>query len=359
MNTTLLVFGLVIFLSSFIFIVYFWRINKTNAIIASTCFTVLGLILWILGITLNKSPIRKKKIIIYSPPYDENIGGIMVLYYLAALLKKQHMNVKIYSTAEEPENKIFSNYTKNIDVESSIVIYPEITPDNPLNAKYVIRWILSEIGPEATSSWGKSDLCYYYLSEIKIKNNPEKINSMYKFLTFIYLKPNTFRNFNKPRKGYCHIFKKSHYHKNLVPFHPEDSIELNCSNYNEYVEKFNEYEYFICYDPACFLIFIAGLCGCIPILHKIENVSKEEYFTGNSTSNSALFVYYQHHPYTNYPGISYGNEEEEIQHAKETIHLLPSFLKKQIKFVNNYCLKNFIGDMKNFTNNINNIENNF
>jgi len=306
---------------------------------------------------------NKKSILVMHVCDNELSGGCTVLIYICKLLKEKNMDVKLYS--EYPvNNNIFVEYTNTFDIENTIVIYPEGTRGNPLNAKYVVRWILAEMGKnasyETTLSWNKNDLCYYFLSEKKIKDSPEKIGSIYKFLTTFYLKPNTFINYhNTDRKGYCHTFRKSHYHKNLQPFHPNDSVDINgkANRYEDLVVIFNTYKYFICYDPACFLVFLAGLCGCIPILHKVENVTKEQYFTGNGDTNSLFYTYYQTYPYTNYPGVAYGIEDLEF--ATKTIDLLPDLLTKQIEYMTNICVDSFIEDMNNFDKNINTIENNY
>jgi hypothetical protein len=313
---------------------------------------------------INKN-FDQRMILIYPHTHYSNAdGGIMVMYYLAALLKKKNINVKIYKTSideSDINNELFGDYTNDFDRENTIVIYCEGTINNPLNAKYAIRWILSELGKNCDKtrylSWGYQDLCYFFLSEKKIKDNLEKLNKVYKFLTLIYLKPNFFLNLNKPRKSYCHIYKKYYYHKNFISFHPENSIEIKYSNFDDLLDIFNTYEYFICYDPSSFLIYIAGLCGCIPILHKVENVSKEEYFTGMSDSNSCFYIYYLNNSYNDYPGIAYGLED--LENAKRTIHLLPDFLKNQIEYINTNSLDNFIEDIKNFQNNNNTIKNAF
>jgi len=307
---------------------------------------------------------NKKKILIYPhSEFSEHDGGITVQYFLCKLLKDKNFDVKIFSK-NSISNNIFSEYTTTFDNDNTIVLYCEGIDGNPLNAKHVVRWILSELGKNVPSdrylSWGKDDLCYYFLSENKIKENPDKVGSIYKILTTIYLKPNTFINQRRPnRNGYCHIFRKSSYHKNLVPFHPPDSFDIagNFKTYEDMVEFFNTYNYFICYDPASFLPWIAGLCGCIPILHKVENVSKEQFFTGNGDTNSLLYTYYQTHPYSDYPGIAYGMEE--LDNAKNTIDLLPDVLMKQIEYTNNTCVNSFIEDIEHFEENKNTMANNF
>lgn len=306
-----------------------------------------------------------KTIVIYNPYGNgEMCGGTTILHYIGQLLKNKNINIKMYTGYSAYEDIIFSDFITDYDENKIVAIYPEITYGNPLNAKYVIRWILAPVGKivnnNVVESWGKNDLIYYFLSEKKIKESPNKYNSIYKFLTIIYLKPNTFINYNKHRSGYCHIYKKANmFHINgIQTLHPPDSVELSHFNkYEELVEFFNRFEYFICYDPCSFLVFLAGLCGCIPILHKVDGISKEEWFTGMADTNSGFYEYYLKNEYTNFPGIAYGIED--IEYARSTIHLLPDILNEHIESINNLSVNNFINDMKNFHDNINSIENNF
>lgn len=313
----------------------------------------------------NTNFLDDKTIVIYNPYGNSpTCGGTTVLHYIGQLLKDKNINIKMYTGKAPYEEIIFSDFITNYDENKIIVIYPEITYGNPLNAKYVIRWILAPVGKivnnNVVESWGKDDLIYYYLSEEKIKDSPEKINSIYKFLTTIYLKPNTFKDLKQPRSGYCHIFKKSNsFHKNGIQIlHPQGSVELgHFSSYHELVSFFNRFEYFVCYDPCCFLVFLAALCGCIPILHKVDGISKEQWFTGKGDTNSCFYDYYLNNEYINFPGIAYGLED--IEYAKSTIDLFPEMFNRQIEYTNDLNIDRFITDMQNFDNNINKIENNY
>jgi len=304
-----------------------------------------------------------KTIVLYPHTiYSDRDGGINVHYYLASLLKSRNINVKMFNN-HDSSNEIFSDFTNTIDIDNTIVIYCEGIVGNPLNAKYVVRWMLSELGKNVPhsylSSWDKNELVYYFLSEKKIKDSPEKYGSIYKFLTTIYLKPNTFINYNQTRSGYCHVYKKKFYHKNGIQImHPPDSVELaHFSNYEELVAFFNRFEYFVCYDPCSFLVCIAALCGCIPILHKVDGVSKEQWFTGKGDINSCFYEYYLVNEYTNFPGIAYGSED--IEYTRSTLNLFPDYFNNIIKWINNQTLDKFITDMQHFEKNINTIGNNF
>ena len=59
-------------------------------------------------------------------------------------------------------NSIFEKYGTEADVnENTVVVYPEVTVGNPLNAKYIVRWILCELGincpHDIYKTWGKKE----------------------------------------------------------------------------------------------------------------------------------------------------------------------------------------------------------
>ena len=145
---------------------------------------------------------KKKNILFYTiHPYTDKIGGIIVQYYIAALLDKLGENVRIHRKFGVVDNQIFNKfYDEDFDMENTVVIYSEGEPGNPLNAKYCVRWILAPLGinsdPEIYKTWNKNDLVYYFNTENKIEENEDKIDDIYKFLGYIYINPNI-RNYNK------------------------------------------------------------------------------------------------------------------------------------------------------------------
>ena len=55
-------------------------------------------------------------------------------------------------------------YDNDLDLNNSVIIYCEGVLGNPLKGKYIIRWILSELGTnvpyENIYSWNKTDKIY-------------------------------------------------------------------------------------------------------------------------------------------------------------------------------------------------------
>jgi hypothetical protein len=301
--------------------------------------------------------INNKKIIIYLPDehaFNESIGGIIVQFYFAQLLKNLGQDVYIYNNIRT-KNNIFNNYYEgSIDIENTVIIYGETIKGNPLNGKYIIRWILLDISRFDKShmlSWGKNDLVYYYNSESKFNETNTKI---YKMLPILYLNSN-FKNNRNNRSGYCHTFRKAGiFHSNIKIIHPEDSFEIQNLNHNELIEIFNKYEYFVSYDPCTFLSEIAALCGCISIIYPIENVNKKEWI-----KKRAYIDYFSLNENFNLPGISYGNSEDEIEFARNTINNANEEIKDIIKYIANKNINSFINDINNFDKNENTVEANY
>ena len=290
--------------------------------------------------------------------FDIKCGGIVVQYYLSKQISELNYNIQMISPTNV-KNSIFNNFLLDttIDIENTIVIYGETIQGNPLNAKYVVRWILAPLGlvsqKNIYQTWGSEDLVYYFNSESKFNTNPEKIGNVYKLLTTIYLNPLA-TNINPTlREGYCHTFRKSYYHKSFTYFHPSDSFELTSElTQEELISHFNKYKYFITYDPLTFLSVIAALCGCISIVYKVDGISKEEWL-----SNTGISEYIKEKKINTLYGIAYGLED--IPFAESTLHLAKEQWDDIIDFIINKNIKPFIEDMENYENLINTVKNNY
>lgn len=305
-----------------------------------------------------------KNIIIYThmPHFNLNDGGTVVQYLLSNILDKEYnQNVRIYpSSGIKTNNTIFSKFYDNdfpID-DNCVVIYCEGTIGNPLNAKYVVRWMLSRLGQnvpyEYLYTWSKNELVYYFNSEEKIANNPEKVGYIYKLLNVIYLEPNI-QNYNQSdRDGTCFTIRKAHdIHKNLTYIHPPGSFEITRHHsQSDYIEIFNKYKYFISYDSITFLVVIAALCGCVSIVTKIDNLTKEEWI-----NTTCVADYFKESDEKTLYGIAYGIEETEL--AEKTLHMAKEQWSKIIQFSKDKTIPNFLNDINNWESNKNTIKRNF
>lgn len=302
-----------------------------------------------------------KNILIY--PHSEfnmGYGGETVHYYLAQLLEEYGQIVRMHPVKGMVENHLFSNFFQNdfpID-NNCVVIYCEGITGNPLNAPNVVRWMLSRRGQNTpynvVDSWGKNELVYFFNSEKMINDNPEKIGNIYKFLTTLYLNPNI-KMFNPqlPRYNCCHTFRKARqiYKNDVNIIHPQDSHEFNhFKTHEEYVYVFNQFNFFISYDPLTFLTMMAPICGCVSIVYPMNDLNEEEWI-----HICAIREYVLLHNIKKLYGVSYGTNN--IEWAKSTMHLAKHQWDDITQYYKKKHIPEFINDINNFEHMKNTIEN--
>jgi hypothetical protein len=361
-DNPLIVYSLNSFYKKYTFFDYY-TYRKSNLLLFTDWTEVDIIIHWY---TNNKPEIIKmlnyqeKDVLIYPHnSFNTNDGGITVQYYLASILDKMGVRVRIHSNKfNSIQNTIFTNYyNDDFDLNNTVVLYCEGIENNPLNAPFTVRWMLSELGQNVPKdylkNWKKNELIYYFNSEEKIYKDHTKTNNIFKFLTLFYIHPNI-KNNNLSRNGYCHSFRKSYYHENITNIHPDDSFEIKRNHTQiNYIEYFNKYKYFISYDPLTFLSIISILCGCISIVYPLENLSKSDWY-----KKTAVYEYMKSNNITQLYGIAYGNSKEELEYAENTINLVIIQWDDILKF-NLNTIEKFRNDINNFEKMNNTINNNF
>ncbi|MDM9583775.1 glycosyltransferase [Nostoc sp. GT001] len=252
--------------------------------------------------------------IISAPAFKFNTGGVVALYNLARIIDEYNIPCKIFDTdgARLPNN-IFDDYATEADLnENTVVIYSEVVVGNLVNAKYVVRWILCELGihcpHDIYTTWGKDDFIYHYSTY-----NPQKNVKYYNILSPVYVEPRL-KNNARSRDGYCHIIRKGHkFHKPLIHIHPSNSLLLDDNLSQEVlIEIFNIKEYLISYDPYSYITYMAALCGCISIVMPIKGTSKEQWL-----QSSFISKVLEQSEDKELKGIAYGLEE--VEYARETL----------------------------------------
>jgi len=291
-----------------------------------------------------------KNILIYPhDPYIDGSGGITVHFYLAKILDEYGQMVRMYPNHGTADNDLFNKYYNNdfpID-NNCIVIYCEGIQGNPLGAPLVVRWLLSELGKnvpyERFKTWGKNDIVYFFNGEKKISDNSEKVGSLYKFLSTIYLNPKIdIYNITFPRKGICYTERKCFWHKNGCKIlHPPDADNISFGNQTHTIDTLNQYEIFISYDPCTFITVMAPLCGCISVVHPVDGVSESEWL-----KSTAVYKYSISKNINKLYGIAYGLENFEW--ARNTLHLAKKQWEDIVLFNKNNCVLPFIIDINNF-----------
>lgn len=187
----------------------------------------------------------------------------------------------------------------SIDINNSIVIYPEVTYGNPLNAKFVVRWLMY-FYPYSKSSdaYSTNDLFIAYREYFNdIDLNPNK-----SIITLNYFDSKLYRQYNfGQRKDKCYILRKGRKRKDL-PKHFDGPIFDDNMSQHELVKMFNEYRYCYSYDTQTFYTAIAAVCGCIPIVVMEPGKCESDYLG----------------PGEKHLGRAYGDSAEQIEYAKKT-----------------------------------------
>jgi len=284
----------------------------------------------------NKQNLRNNKqlIVVYSPPYDIKIGGILVMHNLCKIINDTFgdtYKAKLFMHNNIRYKNPFCNDFAMIDEinDKTIVIYPEIIYGNPLNAKNVIRWILLNLGIEMPlthyKNWNITDYVYYW----------EPL--YYKQLCCPFINP-IFKNNHLEKTKTCFLIKKGRIvHKTINYIQDSDSIQIDNLSLKEISNIFNQSKFFYCYDPYSLYALYAAMCGCVTIIHPIENITEDKYFKG---------LMYNYKDTIHNKGIVYGYNEAKIEEALSTINECEAFYTD---LINSYktTSQEFINDVPN------------
>ena len=207
---------------------------------------------------------------------------------------------------------------KNIDLNECITIYPEVTPENPVGSKYVVRWLLHYPGyfNEHHTTWDKeNDLLFSYQGWIaeKSKELGFRIDGP---LSPVHFDQEVFKDYGNPRSGTSFVKKKPPLEGSKTDKLPEGAHDISNITSNglpsQLAEELNKYEDFYSYDENTILSLLAALCGCNSIIAS-QSGTKESFYE----ERLDCWKY----------GIAYG--AKELDHAKNTRHLLKDAIAKE------------------------------
>ena len=239
------------------------------------------------------------KFIIYTPFYDENIGGIIVLHKLGQLLRELGIETYLwhdtnpYSVNSRKllarkyrywKRSVFNKdcfvspyilpIARKKDLQDAIVIYPEVTAGNPLMAKHVVRWLLYKPGAHTgVIDYDATDLFFYYLKEYdypELNKYPDNQLFVLDYFRDIYRQTNSGR-----RSGSCYMVRKGK-NRNLN-LHPSDAIQVDGLSHKEMAKVFNRCEYLFSYDLYTMYSAYASVCGCKSIVLPVEGMSIKDW----------------------------------------------------------------------------------
>jgi hypothetical protein len=272
---------------------------------------------------------------------------------------------------------------------NNVAVYTEGFLGNPLQQKFIWRWILYFPTPGLPCCpyfpWSKKDKfifwikSYYKNKDIFYKGINDGIiyNTEYYpiedeilYLKFLFLHKNidlNFKNKNQNRNGSCYLVRKAdinynrtfsknwnfgenynQYHAYMKPkppifIHPVDSICIDSYGLDDLIKIFQKKEFFYCYDLYTFHNSIAILYGCKVIMGIPDcNLTKEEWHCNDNT-------------YLDY--MAWGNLEEQI--IKSELELSKVNYGNILKKNENECINNFINIYNELEKYYDDIKNNY
>ncbi len=284
----------------------------------------------------------KKKILIFTPSYQENTGGVVVLHKLCSILNqigyesflypyfdshilhKHNYKKSMLSFIDSNIRSFVRGFktnpnfqtptvytTKQIDWDEWIVIYPEIVMGNPLGAKNIIRWLLHNPGFHTnTVFYGRGELYFKYSSGISDFDYTGSTTSKQYLKVINYpLELYNNENISSERSGTAYLLYKGKGKE--IQHDLKNSILIDGKSHKEVSEIFKKVKTFISYDPMTAYSRFAVLCGCQSIVIPDEGVSIDEWYPDSKDRY----------------GISYGFSN--LEEANSTKNLLEPLVIKE------------------------------
>lgn len=268
--------------------------------------------------------------LIYTFPWDENVGGIIFMHNLVHELNASGEKALLWKAGPvydpgirgrlrlwlRPEpmtlNPLLNTpVARRRDLTSdSIVVYPELVRGNPLEAQNVVRWLLYKPGLLHPYAFSSKEM---FFRAGAMSDIPELTGGA----TDLYLwKINpTYRNENRQgRKGICYMVRKGKEKPRIPETETADATQIDGMSHEEVNEVFNRCDTFYSYDEATMYSQFAAISGCTSVVVPGMFGSRGEWVG--------------QHPNGRY-GIAYGNSPEELEHARTTRHLLLDDLRRK------------------------------
>ncbi len=209
-----------------------------------------------------------KPYLIVAPSYTEKSAGAKVLHVLCDALNKVGQKAYICPMGDITFNPYLDTPTYKGD-EEPIVVYPEIIQGNPLNSKYVVRYLLYYAGVYAGQGAlpQEGDKVWSYSTRIARRWGNDKV------LFLPVSDPEIFYPGDEERSGVCYY---AHKYRSFYKGTPHtEGFEITTDypkTKPELAKLLRSCKKFIAYEDTA-LIFEARMCGC-----EVE-LAYDEHFT--------------------------------------------------------------------------------
>ena len=253
--------------------------------------------------------------VIYSPEYQENSGGIVVLHKLKDALMSMGKRCSIV---------LFGQHE---DVGDAVVVYPEIVSGNPLDAKRVVRWVLNtpgNIGSSTENTWGKDDFVFLFSENFKCGRSHSGILRVMDFRFDVFYNKELDRDIDC-----CVLFykQKTVSRKDIESISRSNESVVRLDDYISDLasvsEVLNRCKRMYSFDTNSYYNVAAAMCGCEVTVVPSDSTAKEDW-----VKNEPCYRY----------GISYGLDDDSASVGSDVVvnHL------KSLEIDNLSTVKQFI-----------------
>jgi glycosyltransferase involved in cell wall biosynthesis len=245
---------------------------------------------------------------IVAPAYDHTSAGIRCIHYLCHKLNEIGQEAYVSTAVINPKWNTPTARRKNIN--DCIVVYPEVTPGNPFNAKNVIRYVMQTPGLlGGDKEFPDSELVVYHSRQLS-ETGP--------YLTTPSIESDIFRPFPKYRRSGSVYYASGKSKNKPTPDQVEGMTQITRewpTTREEIADLFKRAEVFYTWDAMTALIQEATFCGCPVVIMDAgywtkEDINKCEYGMA---------------------GVAWG--VEELDRARKTCHeALANYAKLEKQF---------------------------
>jgi hypothetical protein len=265
--------------------------------------------------------------VVYAPGFDENSGGTIFMHELVNALNRRGERARLWPMApiypQRRRQRLLNlirppAYRLSPDLDTPratradlaapdcVVVYPELVPGNPLQARNVVRWLLYTPGVMHPYAFGPDEMFFCVDGMFDL---PEVTGGAPEL--FLYKINPAYRDEGRPgRHGACYMLRKG---KDKPRIPQTDGAELlDGRSHAEIAEAFNRCEVFYSYDEATMYSQYAALCGCLSVVVPGAYADRAQWVANYQIARH---------------GIAYGLDPAELDHARATRHRVIELLR--------------------------------